>query len=378
LTAVWKLVVAGSAGLCALLFLPEKAEATDVRLFGSVSAVPCLSGNCITLNADEVANLDFLFTSGTLRLEYWFFPIAYNGEAQIGYKTAEATLGQLSAGFSFFNVAQTVPFLLPPDGFYCPSFQLTEFTVSGYRPVDWINFNCRFVGVLPNTPPVAFFTASPSSGDAPLTVNLNGSGSSDSDGFIIDYGWGSSDGQLSTGVATSMTFTAPGTYEIFLVVIDDDGADASFSRTITVTVPPDPCETRPLIGPNSTVSAALTLSDCSSGSYFADLYRIAIPEDGTLTVDMRSSELDAFVGVVTADLTEALAEDDDSGDGTDARLAMPILAGDYVVLATSFGQGETGSYTLTTQFIPEPSSHMLAAVAFALTAGLAARRRRES
>jgi hypothetical protein len=58
---------------------------------------------------------------------------------------------------------------------------------------------------------------------------------------------------------------------------------------------------------------------------------------------------------------------------------MSIAAGDYIIAATSFGEGETGSYMLTTQlFVPEPSSRALATAALLLTAGLAARRRRES
>ena len=42
---------------------------------------------------------------------------------------------------------------------------------------------------IPNAPPAASFTATPTSGEAPLAVSFDGSGSSDSDGSIVTYSW---------------------------------------------------------------------------------------------------------------------------------------------------------------------------------------------
>lgn len=362
-----------------LAVAPAESEATDVRLLGAVSAVP-FAPSQITLSAQEVANFDLLFTSGTLRLEYWFFPSPFTGASQFGFKTAETTLGQLLPGFSFFNVSRTVPFVLPPDGFYCPSLILTEFTGVEFRPEDWVNFSCRFVGNPPNQPPVAFFTATPSSGPAPLTVVLDASGSTDPDGVIVGYGWAASDGQIDTGIVTLMTFDDPGTYVITLAVLDDDGNSDLVDRTVTVSAPP--CSAISPLAPDAVRVASLTVSDClvevERGRFYFDLYDITLPEDGRLTVAMSSSEIDPIVAVAPSDLGRIIARDDDGGPGLDALLTTPLAAGRYVIFATSDVPEQTGGYTLTTTFAPEPAEAALRLFGLAAVAAVAARRRRTS
>ncbi|RKZ75949.1 MAG: hypothetical protein DRQ57_05515, partial [Gammaproteobacteria bacterium] len=58
-----------------------------------------------------------------------------------------------------------------------------------------------------NQPPTASFTANPTSGKAPLTVNLDASASTDSDGTISSYEWSSSDeATITAGANSSITF----------------------------------------------------------------------------------------------------------------------------------------------------------------------------
>ena len=76
----------------------------------------------------------------------------------------------------------------------------------------------------PNSPPVASFTRTPSSGEAPLSVSFNASGSYDSDGFIASYTWSFGDGGSGSGVTASHTYSSAGTYAAQLTVTDDDGA----------------------------------------------------------------------------------------------------------------------------------------------------------
>ena len=76
----------------------------------------------------------------------------------------------------------------------------------------------------PNSPPVASFAATPSSGEAPLGVSFNASGSSDSDGSITSYTWSFGDGNNGTGITVSHTYNDAGTYAAQLTVTDDDGA----------------------------------------------------------------------------------------------------------------------------------------------------------
>ena len=88
-----------------------------------------------------------------------------------------------------------------------------------------------------NQLPVASFTATPTSGDAPLTVSFDASGSSDSDGTIFSYAWNFGDGSSGSGETTSNTFGTPGTYIVSLIVTDDDGATDIETATIVVNDP---------------------------------------------------------------------------------------------------------------------------------------------
>jgi len=89
-------------------------------------------------------------------------------------------------------------------------------------------------GVEGNIKPSANFTASPTSGTAPLAVDFNASGSSDPDGSIASYNWAFGDGTTGTGVTTSHTYSIPGTYTVSLTVIDGQGATGSTTRIIQV------------------------------------------------------------------------------------------------------------------------------------------------
>ncbi|MCD6135794.1 PKD domain-containing protein, partial [Candidatus Bipolaricaulota bacterium] len=88
-----------------------------------------------------------------------------------------------------------------------------------------------------NTAPVASFTASALSGEAPLTVNFSAILSTDSDGIITTYEWDFGDGGSGSGKSASHTYAAAGTFTVVLRVTDDNGAQATAQKTITVTAP---------------------------------------------------------------------------------------------------------------------------------------------
>lgn len=88
-----------------------------------------------------------------------------------------------------------------------------------------------------NSPPRASFTATPISGEAPLSVSFNASNSYDSDGSIAIYEWSFGDGESAFGVTVSHTYTSPGSYLVQLVVTDQQGALDSAAKTITVLEP---------------------------------------------------------------------------------------------------------------------------------------------
>ena len=82
-----------------------------------------------------------------------------------------------------------------------------------------------------NQPPVAAFTASTTG----LSVNVDGTGSSDPGGSITGYSWNWGDGTLaSTGSTASHPYAAAGTYTVTLTVTDNLGATDTESTQVTV------------------------------------------------------------------------------------------------------------------------------------------------
>lgn len=115
----------------------------------------------------------------------------------------------------------------------------------------------------------ASFTATPLSGDAPLLVSVDASGSSTPNGTTItDYSWNFGNGTTGSGVTTSYTYTTPGTYFITLAITNSDGQNAT--SNLSVTVNPESCSApaAPSLSAssnniNSGQTATLTASGCS-------------------------------------------------------------------------------------------------------------------
>lgn len=106
-------------------------------------------------------------------------------------------------------------------------------------------------------PPIASFTPSTTSGNAPLPVSFTNT----STGQITSYSWDFGNGTSSTEVNPSTTYTAPGVYTVTLTV-SGPGGSSSAQATITVTgaqTPPPPTATSqpptPTITPSPTPTA---------------------------------------------------------------------------------------------------------------------------
>lgn len=101
-----------------------------------------------------------------------------------------------------------------------------------------------------NEAPKSIITATPVSGEAPLEVTFNGSGSTD-DNSIASYAWDLKDGSNANAANFKHTYTKAGTYEVDLTVEDENGLTNTTSITITVTEPSNEA-------PNAVVSANKT------------------------------------------------------------------------------------------------------------------------
>ena len=85
-----------------------------------------------------------------------------------------------------------------------------------------------------NTAPVAAISADKVSGEAPLQVSFDASGSTDAEGDALTYAWNFGNGETSTEVDPLITFNTPGSYLVTLTVSDGKLASEEVSTSITV------------------------------------------------------------------------------------------------------------------------------------------------
>lgn len=90
---------------------------------------------------------------------------------------------------------------------------------------------------LPNQPPVARFSFSPTTPRVGDWIRFDATASYDPDGQIVSYQWDfQDDGTFdATGQIAFFQYSAPGTYTVRLVVTDDKGASGSTTLQVTVT-----------------------------------------------------------------------------------------------------------------------------------------------
>ena len=81
--------------------------------------------------------------------------------------------------------------------------------------------------------PTAAFTATASD----LSVGLDASGSTDTDGTISSYAWDFGDGSTGDGKTASHTYSKAGTYTVTLTVTDDKGATGQSTQSVVVSEP---------------------------------------------------------------------------------------------------------------------------------------------
>lgn len=192
--------------------------------------------------------------------------------------------------------------------------------------------------VTQNLPPNAVVSASPKSGDKPLTVNFDASGSSDPDGTIVNYEWdfdgdGAYDFDSGADATVSYNYTIAGTYAAKVRVTDNDGAKdtASVSGGIVVTNPttPPPANLVPVAVMNEIPSfgnAPLTVNFDGSGSY---------DTDGTIVKwEWFIDNVTAHVGVsfshtfsVTGNYSVILEVTDDDGETDRVHWTMEVALG---------------------------------------------------
>lgn len=217
----------------------------------------------------------------------------------------------------------------------------------------WVIVSFLFSGsvnaLASDTLPSATFTADPANGPAPLEVTFDASGSNDGEGSITTYQWNFGDESASESASPFQihTFEKPGTYQVVLTVIDDEGEQGTFGQPISVTgntgaednTPPVADFTiYPEAGP-----APLSVSLDASESDDADGYIVEFYWDFG---DGESvTETDRFVNHIfqkQGSYTVTLTVTDDEGKTDSAQKTVMVTSGDPSLIVTIPESAEEG------------------------------------
>ncbi len=125
------------------------------------------------------------------------------------------------------------------------------------------------ITITANEAPTAVADASPVTGTVPFSVDLDGTGSSDSDGSIVSWKWAS--GPITaTGETPTVTIDTPGTHVFTLTVTDNDGATNTDTVAITGIAPPNIAPTAVASGSPTLGTRPLTIDVSGMGSSDSD------------------------------------------------------------------------------------------------------------
>lgn len=97
-----------------------------------------------------------------------------------------------------------------------------------------------------------------------------------------------------------------------------------------------------------TADGALTNFNCRIAEARANGWFLNLSQDTRVQIDAGSEEFDALVILTDRDLN-LLGFDDDSGDGTDARMWRQLPAETYILWVTSVEADQLGAYELSVQ-----------------------------
>lgn len=211
----------------------------------SAAATYLPAGTQVSIDGNLETNTDtdvFAFTTGAGPISISVSPVKYGPNVDLLVELRDSAGTLVSSG----NPVDTLGVTLAPTvsaGTYFVTVRGTgkpsngtDYGYSSYGSVGFYFVRGTVVSTGPIAP-VAVATATPQSGDAPLAVTLNGSGSFDQDGDLVAYNWNFGDGTSGAGAVVSHTYSNVGTYTAVLTVTDNQGLSASQSVQIQATAP---------------------------------------------------------------------------------------------------------------------------------------------
>lgn len=110
------------------------------------------------------------------------------------------------------------------------------------------------------------------------------------------------------------------------------------------------------------VRGALTNSDCRLIDYipfngnfsFIRPYKLEVPRRALITIDQTSTQFDSYLNLLRENKA-FIAEDDDGGGNGNSRIVLLLNPGNYLILANSYNEGDTGAFDLRTAIADPPN-----------------------
>jgi len=122
-----------------------------------------------------------------------------------------------------------------------------------------------------NSKPQIVIATSSLTGNAPLLTTFDARQSSDVDGTITNFSWDFGDGNTSNTAQTSNTYAVPGSYQVTLLVTDNEGTTATKTLDVLVTDPTvNNAPVANIVTSTTTGTVPLSVSFDGSGSYDLD------------------------------------------------------------------------------------------------------------
>ena len=159
-----------------------------------------------------------------------------SGTAPLAVQFTDQSTGSVSSwswdfGDGGTSTQQSPSYTYTAAGVYTVSLTVTN--SGGSNTVSKVNY----INVTQAQGPTADFTGTPTSGNAPLTVNF----AKQSTGSVSSWSWALGDGAGSTEQNPSHTYVAAGTYTVALIVTGPGGSNtATKDNYVTVTQTPAP------------------------------------------------------------------------------------------------------------------------------------------
>ncbi len=194
-----------------------------------------------------------------------FSALPTGGDAPLEVAFTNATTG-VASGYSWsFGDGGSSTEVDPNHVYHTPGTYTVALTAVGPGGMTTDTQN-NLISVTTPPPPLADFSGSPTSGDAPLGVNFTDL----SAGAVSSYAWAFGDGGTSSSQSPMHVYANPGTYTVALTVTGPGGGDTQTKVDyVTADVPPAPVAAlgaNPTSGP---ASLSVDFTDLSTGNVTA-------------------------------------------------------------------------------------------------------------